>query len=453
MPPFELDNKDNVVDNKNPNMSPPPYQTVVVDTNHKKFGDLLTHVEGYKWVLEEYYSQMLGMDDDTEALSINRLEIYQQYLKILNFEMRVSAPLDPQQDDVSREFKLTGTSTLYPGFIPNKSDMFTARIGDGRKMLFVIETVEAKSVLLNTTYEISYSSVDYMTPEYEEAIAGKVVKTMHYVKDFQILGKSSFLVDSEYAAYQQLRDWEAKLPLEFIREFYDSEYSTLLVPEQKESAYDPFHTKFTKSVMATFTDPRWDRVREINVDVSNDKNYTFLYDVLNQMNERGLDFVEQFFVFLSARSRHRLTEYRNIRHSGIQYVYYPKGNEELGVEDDTMTLTPSAPRVFNRPIDLNIIIADTRLEGLTSPDIISVPSIKLVTEDSYYVLSEAFYKTVYDDMSALELLIMAVLNKKAICIGTLLQLCEKSVYWGKLERFYYLPLLQYLIIAAKKDVH
>lgn len=453
MPPFELDNPTGAVKYVNPNDKPVPYQTTVVDHAYIPRKALLTHVEGMKWELDEYFSQYLAMDDDTESLSVNRLEAYQQYQRILNFEMRVTSPLDVSSDDTSREFQLTGTATMYPGFIPNKGDMFVAGIGDGRKVLFTLTNIQKMSVLLDSVYEVNYESVDYYTDALQENLIAKVIKTTHFVKDFLALGNNPFLVASEYDVLKQLKDWESKLPLEYVREFFNEEYSTLLVPDQIRTTYDPYIVRFVKAVMSTHRESKFSRIKELNCDNSKDSTYTTVFDTLLELNERGLDFVQQYFERYWIRGQHRTTTFGQITYSGIDTIYYPKGNNTLGYVTDDAELQPSAERVFNRPIDLSIIITETKLEGLVAPDMISIDAIKLVTVDKYYVLSKAFYDADPTTMSALELLLTQVYAQKPLCHYTLLSLCTKSVYWGKLERYYYLPLLQFLLVVSKKDVN
>lgn len=453
MPPFELENESGVVDNKNPNDRPAPYQTTAVDTAYTPVKDLLTHVEGSKWILEDYFSQYLGMDQAVDQQNVNTVAVYQQYLRIKSFEMRVSQPLDISSDTTSREFQLTGTATMYPGFVPNKGDMFVAYIGDGRKMLFTLTDVEKKTMLLDALYEVSYESVDYYSPDLEADLLSKVAKTVTFVKEFMALGNTPFLVDSEYATLKELNEWIKKLPLEYVREFYNEEFSTFLVPAQENTLYDPFIVKFAKATMSTHMEPLWTRVREHNCDNGEDSGYTTILNTLLEYNERGLDFVQQFFDIFFVRGQHRVTAYGTITYSGIDNVYYPKGNTSLGYVNEHMTFKPSPERTFNRPIDLSIIIADTTLEGLTAPDMISVKSIHPVTVDNYYILSKAFYEADTANMSALELLLTATYSNKPLCHFTLLSLCKKSVYWGVLERFYYLPLLQFLLVVSKKDVN
>ncbi len=453
MPAFELENESGVVDNVNPNDKPAPYQTTAVDNAYNPVRSLLTHVEGAKWVLDDYFSQYLGMDQAVDQQNVNAVAVYQQYLQIKDFEMRVNQPLDISSDTSSREFQLVGSATTYPGFIPNKGDMFVAMIGDGRKMLFTLTDIEKKTMLLDSVYEVSYESVDYLSPDLEEDLLSKVVKKVTFVKEFMALGNSPFLVDSEYSTLKELREWVHKLPLEYVREFFNEEFSTFLIPAQEKTTYDPFIVKFAKATMSTHMEPLWSRVREHNCDNGEDSGYITILDTLLESNERGLDFVQQFFEIFFIRGQHRNTTFGTITYSGIDNVYYPKDNKSLGYVNEQVTFNPSPARVFNRPIDLSIVISDTTLEGLTAPDMISVNSIHPVTVDDYYILSKAFYESDTANMSALELLLHTTYYSKPICHFTLLNLCKKSVYWGVLERFYYLPLLQFLLVVSKKDVN
>lgn len=451
MATFELESDEPVLVG-NPNNKALPYQTAAVDLAYHNRRQLLTHVSGMRWELKGYWSQYLGMDDDTESQSLDREAVFQSYLKIEKFEMRVSQPLDITVDDTSREFALEGSATMYPGFIPNQGDMFVAEIGDGRDMIFTISQVEKKTMLLDAVYEVSYHSIDYATPERLEDLNSKTVKTVTFVKDFLALGKDSFLVASEYHALEKIRKWMSVLPKEYIKEFFVEEHGTLLVPEQPNTLYDPFLATFVHTTMSTHRIIEFQRLRLLNCDTGTDAGYTTLFDTFLNRDERGLDFAQLFLIPFNVATVKRLPTYASVHYSGIINVMFPKDDKSLGAHTETV-LTPSPARNFNRPVNLKTLIHDTTLEGIATPDLVNVVSIKPVTCDEYYVLSKAFYEQNPVEMSVLELMLSKYYTRTPLDISALLSLCERSVYWGKLERYYYIPLLCFLLTSAQGDVN
>lgn len=451
MPTFELES-DEPVQIANPVNAAPKYATIANDTSYRSRKMLLTHVAGMRWRLKKYWSQYVALDNDVSSQSLDREAVYQQYLEINDFEMRVSSPLDVTQDEVSREFTLTGTATTYAGFIPNVGDMFLADVGDGRDALFTLTSAEKKSFLMDAVYEVNYDVVDYNTAEKIADLKSKSIKTVYFVKDFLTLGKESFLVESEYNSLNNIREWLERLPREYIKEFFVEEYATILVPDQEETLYDPFMAKFVYLTMSTHRVPEYAKFKQLNCDTGSDTTYQTLLDSFLNKDERSLDFVVMKLKPTLVKGGKPLARYATVHYSGIMNVMYPEDDEKLG-RYTPVALEPSTARVFNRPIDLDIAIYDSTLEGISHPDGLNITSMKAVTVDDYYILSKAFYEQDRPNMSAIELMLSNYYTGAPLDYNMLLTICRKSVYWGKLERFYYLPLLHFLLFSAQGDVN
>lgn len=426
-----------------------PHSSIVADSRTVKFEALSTHVAGFKWTVT-YYRQYLGLDDETAALDTDVAGAFQQYLKINSMEFRVTDPLTPAQDGTSREFTYTGSANIYAGLIPNVGDHFIADVGDGRLGLFNVIEVEQASITKNSIYVIQYDMMEFLSEERRIDLESKVVKVTHFVKDFVNLGRNPLLIQSEYNQYTQVLTYVNTLPLEFFHQFYDDEYRTFLIPDQPYTTYDP-HIVSTMRLMAPDSAYNlFSRIEQHNIQSKEDWNRTTLWDVIRNRDERGLDLVSNEMRPSSVNYYKWAHYFGGIHYTGIDRVMMPAGSTiaiDFGEE-----LTPSAEVVYSRPktpTNPNPNLTGIPLDANGTPP----PLIKLVTADKFYGLSQAFYYQEVENMSVLEYLLTQHILGKTVSISVLLTLCENSAEWGKVEKFYYLPILLVLLNHAYLEIN
>lgn len=449
MPTFDITQTDAPVV-ENPNIRTEPYRPIAVDSKVEPPGILLTHVEGAKWIAKEYYSQLTTADTEVASQELDRPEVYQQYLRIRDLELRVSSPLQPVQDTDNKEFTVVGTANLFPGIIPANGDMFVADIGDGRTGIFVVTEIRQLSMLRATVYEISYELKDYANQELLQDLRDKISKDTTFVRDFYKYGKNPLLVDSEYSQYQQILEFKDQLPVTYFNAFFNHDLSTLLVPDQDGRVYDPFLTEIMVRLVDKDKHSKWRQVKCLNRDEEQGITLTTLWDSFYKQDEEILNYCSHESRIISPRYFSAHPRFASVRYSGVDNVYYPKQDSKPSIGD----LAASVDRVFSRPVDIGDIIADV-LDGIAYPGITleSLVPIKPVTVDGYYVLSEAFYQIDYANMSLLEVLMTQYLDNQAIGFNALFTLCKGSTYWNRLEQFYYMPLLLLLLNKSIGDVN
>lgn len=435
------------------------YRSIAVDSKLQPRHQLLTHVEGSRWIVN-YYSQLVTPDTEITSQEINRPEVYQQYVEILKFELKVSEPLSASQDPESSEITYVGGATLYPsGVISNVGDMFTADIGDGRLGLFTLTAVEQRSVMRDSAFAIRYELVDYLDAIRADDLQRKVTKRTHYVRDFLAIGKSPVLVQSEYDIYQSLLDWIGRIPDVFLDEFFSHEYKTFLIPDQEQALYDPYLTKFLSQLVSTSRHPEYMNLRVLNVDAGQPQPVVCLWDAILERREQYLDYGTLKMEIQLTTSHYHRPRQGSIAYTGIPTVVQPVDPKYRFGTTVRSTPRPSEPRVFQRPMDLGSIIVDHTLDGLMGGDANTpmedqepAPLIWSATGE-YYVLSQHFYLKQYPQASILERLVGQYLNRQALNHAALLQLCKASLTWGQVERFYYLPILYVLINASIGDIN
>lgn len=434
---------------KNDTVTVRKQKTAIVDTRYESVRSLLTHIDGSKWVVD-YYSQMGGIDEELSHQEVNRPPVYQQYLRIKQLELRVTTPLDTSQDDEGKEFTLTGSANLFPGVIANVGDMFHASLPDGRGALFTVTSASQKTILRDTTYSIDYMLVNYDNAVLLGDLERKISKDTTFVREFYALNKSPMLVDTELSNYREILGWLKTLPTMYFDLFYNKDYSTFIVPDQRKPTYDPFVVEFVRKIVSTDDHPEYKNVRVLNYD-QGDGQVKTIYDAIYEQNEDILDYAPLKLLLTPSHDFSIRARLNSLRYSGINYCVYPTAKAGSILE----SLKASEDRVYNRPVDIQRFFT-TDLDigsGLPNEAQVNREPYKRVTADDYYVLSEAFYNSVHDQLSHVESVAYLYMQKKSVNISLLLALAKSATYWTRLEQFYYVPLLILFLGRSLQDIN
>lgn len=426
----------------------PSIKTNIVDTRYEPLQSLLTHVEGSSWITF-YYSQLVNSDDALQGQQSSGSPVMQQYKLIKHLELKVTNPLSISQDSESLEMQTTGTATLYPGVIPNEGDVFIADIGDGNEGIFKITNTTRKTISRESCYEVEYLLVDIADAFRKGDLNQKVIETFEFVKDFIVHGQHPLVQQEEFAIMSNLVTFYYQIVRRYFKLFTSREYATLLIPGQGEARYDHFLTGALKSFHETLQAPEIRNIRQLNCDDDYVLKSTTIWDAIKAQDYKLLRHCVKRVGLLPTYYFTSVAVLEGIRYSGIQYVVYPLDHEES--VDTELTTKERLPvdilltQVPVEPMNLSDLITQTDLEnafGITPPTM-----IKNVTVDNYYIFSEAFYNGDKTQQSLLELALTDYLNNMPVDLNKLLLFCRSYPNWGKLEQFYYLPILLVLIKA------
>lgn len=428
----------------------PTYRHNLIDTKEVRETAIITQIDGTPWSVE-YFSQILGGDEEPTPFQYAGLDVYQQYTKIVGMEVRVTSPLSAQQDEQSAAFTVTGSANVYPFLIPNKGDIFFADVGDGQLGAFVVTNVSRKTWLKQSAYEIEYTLKNYVDADLESLVNNRVVRKLHFNKDLLKNGQYPFLVEND----QQLkREFEANIRYfmeRYYREFFSEEFNTFLVPGQTSTTYDLYLTKTMLRLFNPHHHILYKKVVEYNCDGEQMMARLNIWNCLLQGHSRFNDIMAQHMWLIPARSFNYQPRYGSIRYSGIGKVVYPFLTTPL-VDDGYIPRDNPQGETYQNlddmDLDLISVIENTQLGGMEDPDnpnpeveVTQIPLIHPVLIDDYYVFSESFYNKSETGQSVLELLVNDMLSGEAIDYNKLNLLCKDIKKWGRLERFYYLPVL------------
>lgn len=454
------------VDNFAPSAPPAPaksqsenFVSATVDTTMVRFDQLTQYIAGASWSVD-YFSRVIGRDDDPRPYELTSHAVYQQYKQIMGMELKVTSPLTPSQNAETKDMSLRGNATVYGVLIPKENDCFLADIGDGREGIFTVISTNRMTHRMSTVHEIEYALIGYSTKEIREDLARKTVEKVVFHKDFLETGDNPMLTVETTQLINNMREHYSRLISLYFHDFFSRDYRTLLVPNQKEVTYDPFLVKYIKTILNSEDHPYIRQMTEYNV-VGDQAMYEFtLWNCLSEMDfdmlgmcvyNAGLVSSKQFF--------NGSPTLNSIYYSGIQRVVYPDmaaTHVDAGyhnpINPDLTNIVRGSAR-FNELDRLmsNQLSMDPTMEIYEAADPNNVSQIHRVTYDDYYVLSESFYR--HDQtkrLTKLEALTMAALKGDPIDLLVLDELCTGSRKWDNVERFFYTPILLTLLKVYRR---
>lgn len=446
--------------------TPPPFQPnktafqdINVDTEFTPFGRMLTAVEGKRWPTEAYFSQILNKDNETSSQQETRLAINQQYNVIYDLELKVLVPLpiNPTFNEQSHEFTATGEANMAPGVRPNLGDMFIATLLDGRKGLFQIsEPPVPLSIYLQQMYRITYVLKDFLyQPAYEDLMK-KVVRKYYYVPSFLDSGINPVITDEAHEQYKYLRELGESTPVYYLTKFFNREYGTLIIPGQGQRViYDPFLTTFVSNIWQNMDLGPYHGMNFLNVMDSTIRDFKTLFDGILTTDNRLMDLIVTKMPVLDSWQFLNNPYFYGANYMGVPFVVFPNSPEMYGTDypdykPKAVSLTPSGRRQIQVRYTLDQMYPDAALDG--EYDSINFPSIKPVTIDDYYILSEDFYSHRPGNLSTLEALIWQALDARQVEATQLVSMFDEARNWNDLEQFYYIPLLCSLIPYALRGL-
>jgi hypothetical protein len=313
--------------------------------------------------------------------------------------------------------------------------------------------------------------LNYVTKELEDQINSRVVKTTEYVKDFLTYGQNPIVAESDIVTKTQLETHIRQLLAKWLNRFYSNEYRTILVPGQIKSTYDPFIVKAMLRLHDRNEHPTFARIREINVDGMPLLKEQLIWNTIIDGQNTLVPITAQKLVLISTTVFNSYPIYDGIYHSGIGLVAYPfkiddtvdgEYVDDSGIPSQSPFTNPDVADYFNLDL-LNLDLDGYHFSLDSSEDFLldssaadhmldGVPYIHPANQDDFYVFTEAFYTEAPTGQSLLELLVQDMITGNAINTTKLNLLCNDVNNWGRLEKFYYTPVLIALLKVALRKL-
>lgn len=427
----------------------PAYKGVTVDTTLVSLDVLTTFLSGSAWDVD-YYNQLLGKDDAQAAFQQDLHAVYQQYKLIRGMEMKVTAELSKGQDD-DKNTLLSGTAKVYAILIPKEGDFFLADIGDGREGLFTVTSVTQLSHYESSPFEISYELTRLTDETVRKSYEPKVQQVQIFDKHWMQSGLEPLINEDDVDIINKLEAHYNRLMSIYFNDFYSRTHKSLLVPNQHRLTYDPFLVRFLKTILSTDEHPVIRHIVEFNVSEDQAMYEFTIWNCLSAMDYNMLPMCVHEAGIVDVGNFFSRPVYNSIYYSGVQAVVYPEmapTNVDAGYDGFVYPVLDHVHRGRARFMELDRLVQKQTLDMDPTFEIYEAtgkdasPAIRRVTQDNYYVFSEAFYKhTGHTVLSQLEVLTMAALKGEPVDIRVLDKLCEGAKFWDNVERFYFIPVL------------
>lgn len=429
------------------NVAAPEYKGVTVDTYKTLLSKMLVYVEGSS-MITEYYSQVLGADSELNPSEPDLPTPYQQYIKVKEFEIKVTDPLSHSQDPETNEFTIVGGGTIYAGVIPNVGDMFLADIGDGREGVFTITLSDKKTLFTSSVYSIEYRMTGVNADEVRGNLEDKVVKVTYFRKDFVTTGQNPIIIEETVLSLEKITSALEDIKQYYFSKFFSNEFSTLILPNQPDTVYDSFLVKSISDLFNVGDHPVISKIRYLNVEGNDALKQDTLWTALLNLDKRYLSNAVKNMWTISTNYWSSYPVLKTIRFSGISNIMYP-----------TVPLTTVDAQYVGGEAIVGVYITDSARYDVTGelipwvdpdplppvvdgdPYIPVIPLIRPVTIDNFYVFSEAFYNESEEGQSVLEVQTNNLLNNRTIDLAQLYRICEEYKTWSLLDQFYYLPVM------------
>lgn len=387
----------------------PSYRDNVVRSKDTGLQALLPHISGSSWTVD-FYLDVSGADQTNTGFTMDAEEgqIFQQYHRIRDMELKVTSPLDAVLDETSGVHALEGTANFYARMKPNEGNVLVADIGNGRTVLFEVTRAVPRSVLKNSIYEITYRSKFEVTDEVRRVLSQSTVKTSVFVKE-SLFGISRGLFSpDEHSVYLDSKKRLRALAELYGRTFYDSDYDTILLNE--ESVYDPYMVNFINQLpLDTQLDGQ--RYRELIIDANGLQDATILQKLL------GENWPPHKYII-------------NYTEEPVAHIYAPLVFGGIGVTNIKSLIMRGV---------------DTSVPPDASDVLDTLPLFHDLPADTYIFTSDLYHHD--QPMSVLELEIKNILTGKAISMESIAEMAkdENINALSMRQRFYYMPLLMFLL--------
>ncbi|MCK9234980.1 MAG: hypothetical protein M0R77_01125 [Gammaproteobacteria bacterium] len=454
MPVFDIDPQKVEEKPAIPKVTKPYYRSSVVDTQYTNRKSLLTNIQGYPWKIN-YFSQVVGKNDNLSGLQEDRVAARQQYIEIRDMTIKVISPNSTDQEQEIKILNINGSAYVINDVIPNTGDQFIADIGDGREGIFEVLTSEKMSHLKDAVYRIDYRLKNYMSPSFDFQLDLKVIKTLYEYKDEMRYGLQTVIEEGEFNRLRNYDKVYQELLRRYMEKFWSNEFHTLLVPGQPDtSIYDHFLTTFVTKLFDIHNAPHFNKLRVLNV--SDDYNVMTCDTVLDAIIKRDPAILKTGIrkagvAYTRSFKFHPI--FNSITYTGIRYIIYPSdGTKKIDyqIKDHTRK-----NEIFE---NANVPLREDSLEDVFGDSVMlpgfphdTSPLIKPVLKDDFYIFSEAFYKQ-SSDLSAFEYLVLAFIKGQSPNYNVLDMILEQRSKWQVLEEYYYTPILLMMIYAYSRSV-
>lgn len=423
-------------------IAPDEYKHAIVDTKEIPIDSLVVHIEGMP-IKVDYYSQVLGKDDELQDYNDTYSGPDQQYQLIKNVEMKLQAPLSSSFDDNENRVTITGNALTYPGLKPNMGDVLILDVGDGRAGMFTVSEVGQKSIYKNTIYEISFMLKDILTNTLEKKLNDNVVSTNYFNKDFLLYGQNPVISSAAFQARQLIETGIKETLGSWVVEFFSYDIQTMRVPTATGVVYDPFITNLVVNAFGTNGHPALAQVQLYGIGSNVLDGYLDIWSAIIRGEKYILKAAFKEYRLIPVGLFRSNVYLRSIKYSGITHVLMPHISNPSS-KDPLDVLKYTSGLLLTDSGRLTQEMVDKRTE-------LRIEAPRLSGSESY-LMSRGAYKLDGSPLTRFEQEMMNYFTDIPVNHHTILDYVNNRDLLTPLERFYLMPACLLMLIHCLRSL-
>ena len=310
----------------------PTVPEVVIDTasiyQNKDFKcNIISYIEGNSWIID-YYAKYMGDDDVGSANADITDPTLIQYLKVHNFELKVTDDLAQTTDPQTSLTVVQGGSNVAPFIRPTVGDVIVGAVGDGLFGIFSVISIDRLSMFKESAFAITYNLVQYVDQAALDELEDKTVRELFFDKD-----AATLTTPTQAERGVLLKQYLIDLVDRYYEEFYNHIRETFMYPGS-DKIYDPFVVEFWNKIVGEEIRGNRNLGREFplrNAVFTTD--YKTFWDVLFDRNEIMLNRAVKAMRNMSTSAFGANYVYHNLETSNIRHVIHPFEVGGLAVKD------------------------------------------------------------------------------------------------------------------------
>lgn len=218
------------------------------DRESDVIGQLIGLSEGSPIIVTWFHKLDSLADHQTtfSDLSFISNTVNQSYLRINNFEIRLTAPLEYSYEQQQTQSSLTGEASVYPGFQPLMGDLFIYALQPGQLGIFKINAAPRRLTIKKlAAHMISFELIKILgTAELNELLTR--VRDVAWFNKQRFLNETAALLTSDDVKdLEYMGEKYAELLHYFHTNYYDKySYKSYVSPD---GYYDPYLVNFMQS--------------------------------------------------------------------------------------------------------------------------------------------------------------------------------------------------------------
>lgn len=347
-----------------------------------------------------YYNQCTVQGDvrtDVNDSPNERSAIHTAYKRIDKCVITLKEPLTFSYDTQKAQANATSTAIMYAGLTPQYGDIFLYNVGDGKLGMFKITSITPQSWYNDRVYLIGFYFFNYADSGDLSFLESCTVRRSVFDPGAFFDGTYALLTEDNYAFLQQLRAVRDILCKFYFRTFYQESMGSFIDPVS--GIYDPYLVKYM--AQASPYDVVHARPRQLLGNVDDTYDFTIWSRLSDTFNPFITDIYSQCLLSTSVN--------------------------------------------FSMDIGVTELIGKRYITVL-APDSYQVQNNFSTT----YMLSDAFYRGDYVNMTDLEKLLSdSIRTRKMANVGYFItQFLSQYLKLAKSDQFYQIPLYIALIDIA-----